>query len=210
MDSYKRYVKPVNRQSIYILVGFGLIVLSGCSKQPPVVHPLSSLPAEGICRVAVLPFVSESDFPEGDIIFYRVFTSELIKYADFELTQEGDVREAFRKARVTPGLKELDLEKLRIIGNYLNVDVLIEANIIELDEYEVKGNIVPFMSVNIRIIDAATGRMLWLTYHRREGEEYRKVMHFGMVNTVTRLAHRMSKEIIKRWIAEGLVLKCTD
>ena len=107
-------------------------------------------------------------------------------------------------------MKELELEKLRVIGNYLNVDVLIEGNIIELDEFEVKGNTVPFMSVNIRLMDAATGRMLWSTYHRRVGEEYRKVMHFGMVNTVTRLAHRMSKEIIKRWIKEGLILKCTD
>jgi hypothetical protein len=199
------------RQIGYLLICFFLVFLFvGCSKQLPVVHKLSSLPGEGICRVAILPFINESDFPQGDTIFYRVFTSEMPRYEHFELIQEGDVREAFRKARVAPGLKELDLENLRIIGNYLNADVLIEGTIIELDEYNNRGSVVPFMSLNIQLIDAPTGRLLWSTYHRREGEEYRKIMHFGMVNTTTRLARRISEEIIKRWLTEGLVLKCTD
>ena len=181
-----------------------LLFLTACSGRFPVFHQLGPLPADGICRVAVLPFVNATDFRDGGTIFYRVFTAELAERSDFQLVQEGDVRNAFRQARLIPGFQEPNFEKLRIIGNYLNADVLIAGSIIEMKEDEAT----PSMTVNLYIIDAYSGNRIWNTYHKRVGEEYRKVMHFGMVYTYTRLSRKIAEEILDRWISKGFIAKC--
>lgn len=193
-----------------IVIFLFLILGTSCTRQRPVFHELAPLPSGGVCRLAVLPFVNETHYNDGGVIFYRVFNTELVNLGDFQLTPEGDIREAFRKELVSPGLQHPNFEKMRIIGNHLNVQVLVVGNIIEMKEYGTRGVKTPSLTVKLQLIDASTGQTLWTTYHRRQGEEYRTILHFGFVSTYTRLAERMSREILNRWIAEGLIAQCSE
>jgi hypothetical protein len=62
----------------------------------------------------------------------------------------------------------------------------------------------PVLAVDMKLLPAGATKP-WLTsYHRRTGAEYRKVMHFGLVNTMTSLAAVVSGEIVDAWLAKGL------
>ena len=83
-----------------IVIFLFLILGTSCTSKSPVFYELAPLPSGGSCRLAVLPFVNGTHYNDGGIIFYRVFNTELVNLGDFQLTPEGDIREAFRKDRL--------------------------------------------------------------------------------------------------------------
>ncbi|MFH1216190.1 MAG: hypothetical protein V1706_06790 [Pseudomonadota bacterium] len=162
----------------------------------------------GVCKVALLPFGNASRFDQGEVVFQRIFGSRIIRNTDIDIASEGDVRNIFNELRIYPNALP-DLDQLRVIGSRLKADLLIGGRITEMEE-KMGGNFVnPVLSVDIKVYDGKTGEILWTTYHRREGKEFRKIMHFGLVNTVTQLSRIMSDEILEVWAEQG-VKKCGE
>jgi hypothetical protein len=159
----------------------------------------------------VLPFTDKTDNTEISIAIYRIFISELIKHGDFQISQEGDVRTVLRQVKMVPHVHDPTIEQIQIIGNYLNVPYLIVGKVLEAGTYKSHSNEnVPYLVIEVKLVDTASGRTVWLTYHRRTGEEYRKVMHFGAIYTVSELSGFVSREIIARWATKGFRAKCTE
>lgn len=200
------------RQSISVFLNVVVLtaLTSSCSfREPPVLMKMAPLPDDGlICRVAVLPFANEASYSQADNIFGRVFVSELIN-TGFLLSQEGDVRKILKQMMVIPGLMP-SVEQLRAIADRLGVQVIVIGSVVEMRDKDRYGQkLDPSAAVILRIIEADSGRTLWTTYARREGKEYRKVMHFGLINSVTALSEKMAAEIIETWF-EGGVKKCAE
>jgi TolB-like protein len=186
-----------------LLLGLAAFLLSACRPSLPTLDKLAPLPGEKICRIAVIPFASETNFPQAESIFYRVFLSELVRSGQFDVVQEGDVREVLYDLRILPG-QQPQREQMKILGDRLGISLAITGSIVEMAEVPKRQEINPILAVTVRIVNAESGDTLWSTYHRREGEQYRKIMHFGMINNVTGLAHRISDEILARWLRGGL------
>lgn len=193
-----------SRPAAFILL---LLMISSCGfKESPALHKLAPLPDNGgICRVAVLPFINETDYPLADTLMYKVFVTELNKTGNIFVSQEGDVRRIYRQIKVVPGRMPF-VEQLRALAGRLGVQVVVTGNVVEMKEKASKysSELEPAIAVVLRIIDADTGRTLWTTYHRREGRQYRVALHFGKVNTVTALAKKIVQEIIETWLDEGI------
>ena len=193
--------KKIFIYSVRLLI---VVILTGCAGVGlPHVRKIAPLPEYSLCKIAVLPFINETDFVDGDIIPYRVFMSELNRSGDFHLAQEGDVRNLYREMSIFPG-QAPQFDQIRVISNRLNVDLLISGRIVEMVEDKTGREKPPVLGMNLSIIDGKTGTILWTTYHRREGGEYRKIMHFGLVHTITSLSQKMSREIIVSWFQKGL------
>ena len=180
------------------------LLIQSCSpgSQSPSFQQVSSLPDANFCRVAILPFINDTDFKQGSVIIRRIFATEMQR-AGFIVAQEGDVSTILRQLKIIPS-QELSLDEIRVLAGRLNVEALITGKIFELREDVRQDRTEPVIALNIQFIGADTGRMLWTTYHSRTGEDYRTVLHFGLVNTLFRLGKVMSAEIIKRWFDEGL------
>lgn len=202
------YLPWASSVSLRLVLGLALLCLAGCGPKVPNLVKYASLPDERICRIAVLPFVSETDYPLADTIAYRVFMGELVQTGQFDLAQEGDVREAFRHMRIWPG-QQPHIEQIKIFGDRLRVGLIITGTVVEMDEVPMANVVNPVIALSLRIVDPLSGETLWHTYHRREGEYYRKVMHFGVLNTVTSLVHQVSQEVLDLWFKKGLK-GCTD
>ena len=185
------------------LFGLALLSLSACGPKLPTLHKLTSLPQEKTCRIAVLPFLNQTGYPEANAIFYRIFLAELVQSGRFDIVQEGDVRDVFHHLRVWPG-HEPQKEQMKILGDRLGVKIVIAGTVVEMAEVPEAKIINPTLAVSLKILDTESSQTIWCTFHRREGGQYRKVMHFGVVNTVTGLAHRVSQEILELWFKEGL------
>ena len=154
----------------------------------------------------MLPFINDTEYIQGDVIFYRIFVSELHKIKGLSISQEGDVRKIYRQMRISPG-ENPDLEYLKILGDRLSVQAFITGKIVKMREKEGKINADPILAVNLQMINAANGKSMMTIYNSRTGEDYRKIMHFGLVNTITELSSLVSGEIARQWFPGGSV-KC--
>jgi TolB-like protein len=198
-------------KTIYWLFFACLVMVSSCTlRDSPTVLKQGSLPDGGkVCRVAVLPFVNQTKYKQAEDIFSRVFVSELTNSGNYQVAQEGDVRKFYQQMHVLPN-QMLGVEQLRAMADMLGAQVIVVGTVLEMqDKSDYGQRLDPSIAVVIRIIDGSSGRTLWATYNRREGIQYRQIMHFGLVNSVTSLAKHVSAEIVEAWHKEGF-LKCTE
>ena len=185
---------------------WGLFVLSlcGCAPQLPNLQRLAPLPSGSICRVAVLPFSSDSGFPFAADIAYKVFSAQLVNLGDYFVVQEGDVRALFQQFRILPG-QSPNQEQLKVLALRLNVQLLITGNVIEMRENPGENRTVnPVLAMEVQILDARTAVTLWSVYHRRQGVDYKTALHFGQIHSVTDLCRQVSLEILDLSFKQGL------
>jgi hypothetical protein len=96
-------------------------------------------------------------------------------------------------------------EQLQIIADRVNAQLLITGIIMEMREDRGEHNtIIPVLVMELQIRDGRSGEILWTAFHRRQGTDYKKTMHFGTIQTVTGLSSRMTEEIINLWFNKGL------
>lgn len=180
------------------------LLTQACGTRLPYHQQRGPLPPGPICRVAVLPFVSESDFRLANTIAYKVFLAELNALGTYLVAQEGDVLRTYQQLRIFPAQAPTS-EQLGVLGNRLGAQLLITGKVMEMGENPgERGSPTPVVALRVQIHDGPSGDSLWTTYHRRQGTEYRKTMHFGKIHTVTGLTHQMAREIIQLWREQGL------
>ncbi len=202
-------ISHLRLKTFSLLISSLVLFLVSCSQKEPKIIQLAPLP-DSICRVAVMPFVNRTEYLDGNILFYRVFVSELAGLGEFEVVPEGDIRKVFRQIRVAPGLHQPNYDQMRIIGDYLDADILVSGIVLQMEEIPGKDEDIPYITVQLDILDAETGNTLWSIYHVRNGSQYRKVMHFGLINTITQLSKQTSEEILENWASEGFIGKCLE
>ncbi len=181
--------------------------ISACGRHVPVVQKLKPLPDREICKIAVLPFLNESSYAQGETILSTIFLSELVNTGKFQVVQEGNVLEIYRQLLIYPN--ELPTrEQLEMMGGRLNTDLYI-GGIVQKMTTKSSGDFSnPEITLVLLLYDGKSGELLWTTYHRRRGDDYQKIMHLGRITTIAGLAHRMSQETITDWLSKGLT-SCT-
>lgn len=184
-----------------------LLAMSSCGGRQPQIVRLAPLP-ERVCRVAVLPFINRTTYQDGNVLFYRIFISELIRQQDIDLIPEGDVHRAFQNVYLAYGAENPNYDQLRIIGDYLHADILMSGIILQMTEVDIQGETIPFLTIKLDMLDAKTGRTIMTVNHDIDGAQYRKIMHFGLITTITQLAIQMSDEILAGLNSEGFTGKC--
>lgn len=208
----KSMSKNFYRAVIFTLIVLHLSLISGCGLKSPVsenkgfptLDRLRPLPAEPVCRVGLLSFINESEYPLADMVAYKIFLSEFNSLTGAWLASEGDVKKLYQEFRIYPG-QSASLEERKILASRLNVGLLIVVTILESEEKPTAAQSVnPMVSMRAAIIDGRTGQTLWSSYHQREGIDYKLAMHFGQINSLAGLYQRMFEEIITLWKKEGL------
>lgn len=182
------------------------LLCAGCSRTAvlPLQQQMAPLPTEPICRVAVLPFLNDSSFPAADILVAKVFSAQLQEAGKYLVAQDGDIYKTYRQLRIFPG-DVPNLEHFRVIADRVNAQVLITGIVLEMREDRgAHGSVNPVVVMEVQIRDSRSGEVLWTTFHRRQGIEYNKTMHFGTIFTVTGLTQRMAEEILTLWFKKGL------
>ncbi len=182
----------------------GVFALTGCGGEKPYVQEFSARTTGDRQGIAVLPFVNRSGYDQGAKIVYRLFLVELVQQCNWRVALEGDVYKIYRQMRLKPW-DVLDIEQLRVIAVRLGVDTLIVGEVLEMDEKVTQSGVSPALSIQVRVYDGKSGLLQWSSLYRREGGDYQKMMHFGMVNTVSELGKKMVQEILGAWKEKGLL-----
>jgi hypothetical protein len=183
-----------------------MLFISGCAtRELPYLQRLRPLPAdEHTCRVAVLPFTSESDYPQSAAMVYKVLAAELNTQGNYIVTQEGDIDKLYLQLRILPG-QAPTREQLQILATRLNVQLLFTGHVMEMrDHAGANGSVNPVLAMRINILDGHSADTLWSIYHRRQGMDYQKAMHFGTINSMAGLCKQISLEILNLTFNKGL------
>ncbi|WP_303720802.1 hypothetical protein [Malonomonas rubra] len=192
---------------LHILWAGVLLLLVGCAGNQRLQTRLMSDADTNICNVAVLPFENWTQKSELTLLAGRMFASQLIQSKAFNTVQEGDVGMFLLRQRLLPG-NLLYKEHYAALENQLDIDAVIQGRIVEAGSYSQRGGRrIPLLSLYIDMYDARSGKLLLNSVHQRRGDEYRKVMHFGVVTTNSGLIEKMSREIINDWFSKGVTCR---
>lgn len=187
--------------ALFLLCSF---FLNGCATRGPIFRQMGPLPAGPVCRVAVLPFVNDSDYPLADTIVQKVFTTAFQGSGNYLVIQEGETHKIYQQLHILPQVAP-SREKMEIIASRLNAQLLITGIILQAREDRGEHTTVnPMLLMKLDIRDGRSGEILWTVIHRRQGTDYKKSMHFGTIHTVTGLSRQMAVEIINLWFKKGL------
>ena len=197
------------RICLCVFMALFLQLVYGCSFQNgPVVRMSAFTTQEQVCKVAVLPFTNETLQPTAAIKVFRIFSGELIASRNFQVEPEGEVYFFLNRNRLRP----VDLLKSDLyaeLARQLDVDVVIRGRVITLEDRSSANGRLPYCAIQIDILTAESGALLFSTYHRRSGEEYQTLLHYGTIHTTSGLIAEVSREIINAWEKKGLS-HCSD
>lgn len=184
-----------------------VILLTGCAERTKLQTRIVASAETNICNVAVLPFENWTRKSELSLQTGRLFVAALVQQQQFNVVQEGDVGMSLLRQRLLPGAL-LYNEHYSALENQLNLDAVILGRIVDAGTDSHRGGEpVPFLSLHIDMYDVKTGQLLLNSVHQRWGDDYRKVMHFGVVTTSTGLIEKMSQEIINDWFEKGVTCR---
>jgi hypothetical protein len=160
-----------------------------------------------VCAMGVMPFENWTRNPTIGQLTTQVFTSELIVSGAYNVTPLGELGLFRLRRRILPG-ELLRSEDYKSMASQLGVDVIVQGRVVEEGVDRSHGGVpTPYLSINIDLYDARTGRLLANSVHRRVGSEYRKIMHYGVVTTSSGLIQKMSQEIISDWSSKGVICR---
>lgn len=186
------------------LAGFMLPWFAACGSKGMHVQEFVTAPYGKVCSVAVLPFRNKSGYKQGDRIVYRIFLSELVMHGAWRVALEGDVRKIYRQLHLKPW-EQPSPEQIKVIASRLGVERVIGGEIFVMEEKIHKQYVNPVLGLQLNVYEGETGRILLSTIHRRQGDDYRTMMHFGLINSVTNLSRRLTQEILTEWKQRGLL-----
>lgn len=191
----------------YIALILCCCLLSACAGRSRLQTRIVSDAETNVCTLAVLPF--ENWTPKGELALLgsRLFASELVQSGGFNLIQQGDIGMFFLRQRLMPG-SLLYKDHYVELAEQFKIDAVIQGRVVKSGSDSRRGlEPVPFLSLHIDMYDAHTGKLLLNSAHQRWGDDYRKLMHFGLVTTSSGLMKKMAQEIINDWIAKGVVCR---
>lgn len=184
------------------------VLLTACGDTYPVLRTLEPLPEQSVCTIAVLPFQYEGGYPQGESIFYKAFSGKLSSEAGFEIASEGDVLQLYQQNRLYRNSKP-GISQILSIGQQLDAQLVVSGDILRMEERDSGNSVETEITVIIKIYDTVTGKLIWYTYHKKHGDDYRQIMHYGKVYTLSALSQKMSEEIINLWFDNGMK-KCQN
>ena len=110
---------------------------------------MADLPEGPICRVAVLPFLNKSAFPQAEIIVNKVFAAQLQTMSNYIFIQEGDVLAIYRKMHILP-MRKPSREQLQIIASRIGAQLMFTGTVVEMREDTADYNTVNPLLIVIR------------------------------------------------------------
>lgn len=178
------------------LMGTLLLGAASCGGSSQFLDPEADIPYYEV--VAVIPFVSYADDRGAGPKVSNIFFTELLKIGFARVSEPGQFAAAIRRVRGnipagTPWSSE-DLVQLQeeagvqgvFMGTVLNYQMIREGR----DSY-------PMVSLEVRLVDTATGRMVWSASDTRKEGPGVPIFNWGRARTLPDLTSRLSRELLE-------------
>jgi TolB-like protein len=171
------------------------VVATGCAgARPRATHAPVAIPAGAV--VAMLPFEDLSGRENVAAAFTRVFMAELVRTGTFPVIEQGVVEDAVDRLsiRSTGGMTSAEMHRL---GDSLHVTHLLFGNVIEAGEVRSDEGGVPSVAATLRLVEIASGRVVWACHQSRTGEDRETVFQWGREHSQDKLIASLAVEMLE-------------
>lgn len=181
----------------FVWIAFFLFLGSSCSHSSPSVYARNGSDQLLVGKVAIFPFYNKANNTRASTVVTGAFVESLVQRGKFRVEFPGNIRSFLVSNRIIVRTG-VDVDTIKLMGKRLGVDAVIIGRV---DEFvgmdEKKKNVVPVVSISARMVDAQTGKILWMAEHRRNGDDYIKVLDFGKIRSVGALTKKVVGEMIQ-------------
>jgi hypothetical protein len=173
--------------------------LAGCGGPRVFLHPEADLSYYE--RVGVIPFLSAAGDQAAALAATGCFTTELLIERTYEVAEPGDFMiQSARAAGGTDVLRTqpLNAEQIRALADSTKVQAVFEGLVVDHEMVRVGQGSYPLVSVEVRMIDAETGKLLWMGSRTRRGGPGLPILGWGETPTLSELTQKVCADIARR------------
>lgn len=148
----------------------------------------------GDARIAILPFENTSADPNAPKKFLSSLTSFVSSTGFYEVIDPGEVEKALVALRIrnTGGL---DNEMSKKLGDALKCKGFLVGTIVEFGDVRAGNETIPTLSTNIRLLDAASGNIVWTGSVNLAGGSSTSLLGSSKNVTIVKLIQIASKNV---------------
>jgi TolB-like protein len=162
----------------------------------PRVFRSKMLDSKEIFRIGVFPLDNWSTNREAGRIFLNLLILRLSNKKLSNVTEPADVREIM----IAEGIRsfdELDPDQIRKLQEKINTRFFVGGTIYKYSEgLGAYGTTSPEVEINLTMLDAETGRIVWSSNHTRKGQDYMTFLEFGLIRNSVSLADQVLSEMV--------------
>ncbi|HDL64040.1 MAG TPA: penicillin-binding protein activator LpoB, partial [Proteobacteria bacterium] len=148
-----------------------LLIITGCGHTLERDYVESDSAISNIKTVAVMPFENLTKFPNAGEIVAELFTTELYQSTDLKILGRNQAKRVMREKKITPP-QVIDRRFAQKIGQVLEVDGVFIGSVSEYwyrleKKKRRQAGEEPAVGINARLIDVASGNVIWASSHSR-------------------------------------------
>lgn len=187
-----------------VLLGTLVTLFGGC-----VATPTTTVVEQNIIKsqqqFMVLPFNNNSDEKQLGALATRI-CQDIFFNRGFKLVNQGDLQIYLRRHHIflTQLTKDASPEHLILLARELRVTTLLKGEIVSANYEETQGEPLPVITLNLQLINATNGKLIASSFKTGHGTDYRTLLRFGVLRTMTQLLDRMITEITDNWEDKGV------
>jgi hypothetical protein len=148
--------------------------------------------------VGIVPFSSLGRDRLGGQKVTNVFFNELLRTEFAEVKDTGQFQAAMRRIRGnTPPETPWSSADLAQLGEDTNVQGVFIGIVREYEMTSVRQDSYPLVSLEVRLLDAVTGRVVWSASHTRRGGPVTPIFGWGEIRTLGELTTKVCHELLE-------------
>lgn len=162
-----------------------LLLLAGCGG---VVQEWSKPGAAGMTRLAVLPFGNQTPVPRAGSVASELVLAELLATGAVAVVDPSVVADLLRRESLEPADAER-LPSAQRLGHLLQVSHVLQGSVTEY-RYRPGVSETPVAGLTARVVEVATGEVVWTASHVRAGSSWFR--DHGLAGVVQSIARDMA------------------
>jgi hypothetical protein len=173
-----------------------LPLLAGCGGPRVFLHPEADLSFYE--RVGVVPFISANGDQAVALAATGGFVTELLIAGGYDVAEPGDFM--VRAALAAGGAdlmrsRPLNSDQIKALADSTLVQAIFEGWVRDFEMVRVGQGSYPLVSIEVRMIDAETGKLLWMGSRTRRGGPGMPILGWGETPTLSELLAKVCSDL---------------
>jgi TolB-like protein len=181
-----------------------LVLLAvGCGGPRSFVHPSTDIGFYK--RLGVVNFTNLTADRFAGEKMTSSFVTELLLQKKFEVVEPGEFERIVGEVRgsSSEGTKDLGSEQIKLIGDRAGINGLIEGEVKEFQMTRIGAEDFPLISISIRLVDAPSGQVVWMSSYTEKGGPKFPIFSFGETRTLGELAQKVCKKMVQDFVSRA-------
>ena len=179
------------------------LLAAGCGGPRSFVHPSTDIGFYK--RLGVVNFTNLTADRFAGEKMTSSFVTELLLQKKFEVVEPGEFERLVAEVRGSSNVERKDLgaEQIKLIGDRAGINGIIEGEVKEFQMTRIGAEDFPLISVSIRLVDAPSGQVVWMSSYTAKGGPKFPIFSFGETRTLGELAQKVCKKMVRDFVSQA-------